>query len=129
MHGQYARDMRRVDWGKTWQWLRKGDHKVCIGALMCSAQEQALRINCIKFQTDKKLKSPNWRKCGEKGESIRNLTSEYSKQAQREYDRRHDNVAPYVHLQLRGKVHLERANNILQSEWQKVRLSNYCGIS
>ena len=27
MHGQLVRDMKGVDWEKTWQWLRKGDLK------------------------------------------------------------------------------------------------------
>ena len=29
MHGQLVRDMKGVDWEKTWQWLRKGDLKGC----------------------------------------------------------------------------------------------------
>ena len=54
MHGQYVRDMTGVDWGKTWQWMRKGDLNGCTEALICSAQEQALRTNYIKFHIDKK---------------------------------------------------------------------------
>ena len=109
MHGQYVRDMKGVDWGKTWQWMRKGDLKGCTEALICSAQEQALRINYVKFHIDKKAESPMCRMCGEKGESVNNLTSECSKLAQHEYKRRHDNVARYVHWQLCGKAEHERA--------------------
>ena len=42
------------------------------------------------------------------------LTSECCKLAQREYKRRHDNVARYVHWQLCGKAELERAD-----QWYK----------
>ena len=76
---EYVRDMTRVEWKKTWQWLRKGDLEGRTEVLMCSAQQQALITNCIKFQTYKKLKSPICRMCGRKGEI--NLSSEYSKQA------------------------------------------------
>ena len=48
---EYVRDMTRVEWEKTWQWLRKGVLKGSTEALMCSAQEQTLITNCIKFQT------------------------------------------------------------------------------
>ena len=78
MHGQYVRDMTGEDWGKTWQWMRKGDLKGCTEALICSAQEQALRTNYIKFHIDKKAESPMCRMCGEKGESVNHLTSECS---------------------------------------------------
>ena len=66
-------------------------------ALICSAQEQALRTNYIKFHIDKNVESPMCGMCREKGESVNHLTSECSKLAQREYKRRHDNVALYVH--------------------------------
>lgn len=79
---EYVGDMTGVEWEKTWQWLQKGDLEVRTEVLMCRAQEQPLITNCIKFQTDKKLKSPICRMCGRKGEI--NLSSEYSKQATRQ---------------------------------------------
>ena len=48
--------------------------------------------------------------CRKKGESVSHLTSEYSKLAQHDYKRRHDNVVRYVHWQLCGKAELERAD-------------------
>ena len=48
------------------------------------------------------------RMCGEKGETISHLVSECGKLAQREYKRRHDYVARYVHWQLCNKGGLER---------------------
>ena len=93
MHGQFVRELQGVDWDKTWQWLLKGDLKGCTEALICSAQEQALRTNYIKFHIDKTVDSPLCRMCGERGESIYHLISESEKLAQREYKRRHDDSA------------------------------------
>jgi hypothetical protein len=53
MHGQYIRDNENSKWDSTWSWLRKGDLKIPTEALICSAQEQALRTNYIKFHIDK----------------------------------------------------------------------------
>ena len=109
MHGQFVRDKEGVKWDKSWQWLAKGDLKGCTEALICSAQEQALRTNYTKFHIDKNADSPLCRMCGEKGETISHLVSECRKLAQREYKRRHDNVARYLHWQLCNKGGLERA--------------------
>ena len=43
MHGQYVREKEGIDWDRTWQWIVKRDLKGCTEALICSAQEQALR--------------------------------------------------------------------------------------
>ena len=75
MHGQYW-DMTGEDWAKTWQCLRKRYLKGYTKALICSAQEQALRTNYIKFHIDKTSGSPICRMCREKGESVSHLTSE-----------------------------------------------------
>ena len=85
----------------------KGDLKGCTEALICSAQEQALRTNYTKFHIDKTADSPLCRMCGERGESIYHLISECGKLAQREYKRRHDDVARYVHWQLCQNVGIE----------------------
>ena len=44
MHGQFLREIRDgIDKRETWRWLRKADKKVETEALICAAQEQALR--------------------------------------------------------------------------------------
>ncbi|CAB3978866.1 Hypothetical predicted protein [Paramuricea clavata] len=94
MYGQYNRDLgKEVDREKTWWWLKKGDLKPETEALLCAAQEQALRTNYVKFHIDRTVESPLCRLCGEKGEHITHLISECKKLAQKEYKRRHDNVA------------------------------------
>ena len=47
-HGQFIREtIEKVDKEKTWQWLSRGDLKVGTEALLCAAQEQAIRTNYI----------------------------------------------------------------------------------
>ena len=45
MHGQYVREKEGIDWDRTWQWIAKGDLKGSTEALICSTQEQALKIS------------------------------------------------------------------------------------
>ena len=49
IHGQFVREMpEKVDKEKTWEWLSKSDLKIRTEALLCAAQEQAIRTNYIK---------------------------------------------------------------------------------
>ena len=103
-------DKEGVNWDKSWQLIVRGDLKGCTEALICSAQEQALRTNYIKFHIDKNAESPLCRMCGERVETISHLVSECGKLAQKEYKKRHDNVARYVHWQLCKEGGFERAD-------------------
>ena len=53
MYGQYVRKIEEKDKSNTWKWLRKSNLKGCTEAIICSAQEQALRMNYVKFHIDK----------------------------------------------------------------------------
>ena len=71
IHGQFIRETtEKVDKEKTWQWLSRGDLKVGTEALLCAAQEQAIRTNYMKYHIDKTSGSPLSRLCGKKGESV-----------------------------------------------------------
>ena len=108
MYGQFVREMpENVDKGKTWQWLSKSDLKVQTVALLCAAQEQAIRTNYVKHHIDKSVDSPLCRMCGERGETVQHIVSGCEKLAQKEYKRRHDNVAKRVHWELCKKNGLE----------------------
>eukprot|EP00795_Rhopilema_esculentum_P003517 gene3517-biopygen1669 len=96
MYGQFTKNTDGIDWEKSWSWLRNGDLKGCTEALVCSAQEQALRTNYTKHYIDKTSDTPLCRMCGDKGETVSHLVSECAKLAQTEYKRRHDNVARVV---------------------------------
>ncbi|XP_063592543.1 uncharacterized protein LOC134769733 [Penaeus indicus] len=104
MHGQYLREMEGKDKINTWRWLQENDLKDCTEALICSAQEQALRTNYTKFKIDKTIDTPFYRMCGNKNETVTHIISECSMLAQREYKRRHDNAAKYVHWRLCEKI-------------------------
>ena len=100
--------------------------------LIFSAQEQALRTNYIKFHIDKTIDSPLCRMCGERGESVYHLVSECSKLAQREYNRRHDDVARYIHWQLcknGDSKELVSGMNRNQKECLRMKTVSYYGIS
>ena len=59
MHGQFVREMSdRVDKDKTWPWLSKSDLKIGTEALLCVAQEQAIRPNYVKHHIDKTSEIP-----------------------------------------------------------------------
>ena len=76
---------------------------------MCAAQEQAVRTNYIQYHIDKTSDSPTCRLCGKKGESVPHIRSGCEKLAQKEYRRRHDNVAKKVHWDICKKNRLERS--------------------
>ena len=91
--------------------VEKGDLKPETEALICAAQEQALRTNYIKHKIDHTREDDKCRMCGQKGETVWHITSECEKLAQREYKRRHDNVARIIHWELCGKYGIDRAKN------------------
>ena len=108
MHGQFSREMpEKVDKEKSWYWLSRGDVKVETEALLCAAQEQAIRTNYIKHHIDKSIDSPMCRMCGKCGESVQHIVSGCEKLAQKEYKRRHDNVAKKIHWDLCKRHDLE----------------------
>ena len=110
MHGQFIRKtMEKVDKEKTWQWLSRGDLKIVTEALLCAAQEQAIRTNYLKYHIDKTSESLLCRLCGEKGESVQHITSGCEKLPQKEYKRRQDNVAKKVHWDICRKNGLEHS--------------------
>ena len=68
-----------------WTWLKKADLKSSTEALICAAQEQALRTNYANFNEDKSVESPLCIMCHEGGEGVTHVISECSKLAQKEY--------------------------------------------
>jgi len=48
----------------------KGDLKLETEALLCAAQEQALRTNYVKHYIDKTVNTPLCRMCGKKRETV-----------------------------------------------------------
>ena len=51
MYGQFVREMpERTDEKETRKWIRKADLEVEIEAMLCAAQEQAIRTNYVKHK-------------------------------------------------------------------------------
>ena len=109
MYGQYVRQIEDKDKSSTWKWLRKSNLKGCTEALICSAQEQALRTNYVKFHIDKTGESPLCRMCRVENETVSHIVSECKMLAQKEYKKRHDNVCGYIHWKLCEKHDFHRA--------------------
>ena len=77
MHVQFIRQVtEKVDKEKTWQWLSRGDLKVGTEALLCAAQEQAIRTNYIKYHIDKSSESSLCRLYGKKGECVQHIQAD-----------------------------------------------------
>ena len=109
MYGQFLREMpEKLDKSKTRDWLIRNDLKVETEALLCAAEEQAIRTNYVKHHIDRSIENPLCRMCGKRGESTQHIISECEKLAQKEYKRRHDNVAKRIHWELCKKHTLER---------------------
>ena len=108
MQGQFIRETKgKADKEKTWQLLSGGDLKVGTEALLYAAQEQAIWTNYMKYHIDKTSESLLCRFCGKKGKSLQHIKSGCEKLAQKEYKRRHDNVAKKVHWDICKKNRLE----------------------
>ena len=115
MYGQFVREMpEEIDKDFSWKWLVQSDLKVQTEAIICAAQEQALRTNYTMNKVGKTSENPLCRMCGGKGETVKHIICECKKLAQREYKRRHDPVAKLVHYNLCEKHNLERKENLYE---------------
>ena len=82
MYGQVIRDMPEdTDKEKSWLWMGKCDLKIPTEALICSAQEQTIRTNYVKYHFDKNVCSPSCIMCGETSKTVNHTVSECSKLA------------------------------------------------
>ena len=70
LHGQFLRETEITDDGNRWEWLKRGEFKRETESLLCAAQEQALRVNTIKYSIDRTSDTPLCRLCNKKTESI-----------------------------------------------------------
>ena len=72
-----------------------------------AAQNQSIRTNLVKTKIDKSQGDSLCRVCRKVDESINHIVSGCSKLAQKEYERRHDNLGKIVHLKLARKCNFE----------------------
>ena len=65
MYGQFVCELpEEIDKVLYWKWLVQSDLKVQTEAMICAAQEQALRTNYIKNKIDKTSENPLCKMCG-----------------------------------------------------------------
>ena len=108
LYGQFARETEDQSNEETWTWLKQGSLKRETEALIIAAQDQAIRTNYIKAKIDKSQTDAKCRMCRDKNETVSHILSGCSKLAQKEYKKRHDNVARAIHWDLSGKCGFDR---------------------
>ena len=78
-------------------------------SLIIAAQDQTIRTNYVKATIDKSQDEPKCRMCKQNNETISHIVSGCPKLAQKEYKKRHDNVARAIHWDLSEKYGFERS--------------------
>ena len=87
MHERYLSQIKDKDKIKAWKWQRKSNIKECTQPLIVSAQEQAVKTNCVKFDKDKTTESPLCRICVVENETVSHAVSKYVMLSQKEIKR------------------------------------------
>ena len=89
-------------------------------SLIVAAQNQSIRTNLVKANIGKSQKDTLFRLCKNADESIDHAVSGYSKLAQKEYKRRHDNSGKIVHWKLTRKCNFEAGDKWYEHERESV---------
>ena len=132
MHWQYVREKEGIDWDRTWQWIAKRDFKGCTEALICSAQEQALRTNYKRFHIDRTAESSLSRMCRSKGETVAHVVSEcvsWRRQNIKEGTITWQGISIANFVVNVDWEELITGMNRSRREWWKVKTPRYGGIS
>ena len=87
MHERYLSQIKDKDKIKAWKWQRKSNIKECTQPLIVSAQEQAVKKNCVKFDKDKTTESPLCRICVVENETVSHAVSKYVMLSRKEIKR------------------------------------------
>lgn len=87
MHERYLSQIKDKDKIKAWKWQRKSNIKECTQPLIVSAQEQAVKTNCVKFDKDKTTESLLCRICVVENETVSHAVSKYVMLSRKEIKR------------------------------------------
>ena len=127
------RETESTDDVNRWEWLKREELKPEIESLLCAAQEQALRVNAIKYSFDKTYYPPLCGLCNEKTESITHIASVCSILAKSQDRKHHDKVETYVHWFLCNKYHFKYSDkwytHLHQNQSRKMTNIKSFGIS
>ena len=121
LHGQYLRQTKEVRSDQCWAWLLNGDLKRETESLIVAAQNQSIRTNLVKARIDKSQGDSLCRMFRKVDESIDHIVSGCSRLAQKEYNRRHDNLGKIVYWKLARKCNFEAGDKWYEHEPASLR--------
>ena len=101
-------------------WLQNGDLKRETESLIVAAQNQSIRTNLVKAETDKSQGDSLCSVCRKVDKSIDHIVSGCSKLAQKEHKRTHDNLGKIVHWELARKCNFEAGDKRYEHEPESV---------
>ena len=110
LHSRFLKDTKKVSAETAWQWLKEGQLKKETEAIVCAAQEQALRVNSIKYHIDGQGVLLMCRLCGESSETVIHLSSSCPVLAKSKYSTQHDIVGKHIHWLLLKKYRIPTEN-------------------
>ena len=85
----------------------------------------------MKFHIDKTGESSLCRMCSIENETVSHIVSQCKMLAQKEYEKRHDNVGRYIHWKLCEKYGFQGAQSgtsMIQMELLRTKSTRFCGI-
>ena len=110
LQGRFVEKTRYITYEFSGKWIRNGFLKKETEGMLFAAQEQVLRTNSIKAKIDQQPVSSKCRLCGTKEETVTYIVSGCTKLEQKQYKRRHGNVARRVHWELCKKHGLQSSD-------------------
>ena len=120
LHRRYLRQTKQARSDQCWARLQNGDLKRETESLIVAAQNQSIRTNLVKAKIDKTQGDSLCRVCRKVDESIDHIASGCSNPTQKEYKRRHDNLAKIVHWKLARKCNFEAGDKWYEHEPESV---------
>ena len=93
-------------------------------------QDEAIRANYVKAAIGRSQEDPKCRMCKQNNETISHFVSGFPKLEQKEYKKRHDNVAKAVHQDLSENMRLSKVRGgmtMSRTVYLKMRITRCCG--
>ena len=91
------RQTKEVRSDQCWDWLQNGDLRRETESLTVAVQNQSIRTNLVKAKNEKSQGNSLCRVCRKADQSRDHIVSGCSELAQKEYNRKHDNLAKIVY--------------------------------
>ena len=82
LYGYFKQQTNPILYKKNWTWLRKENLKRETQSFLIAAQNNAIRTNYVKAETDNAQQNSRYRLCGDKNETINYIMSENINQSE-----------------------------------------------